>query len=199
MESIIDVIALFLAVLVWLGVVLFLRLKRGKDFIFLFFFTLFYIYILAVFNYTFFEFQSLLLLKYFMPNLILNGLDTGESINLFPLVTLTGEALKTSFLNILLFVPFGFGLPFIARVPFKSVVILGAFLSILIELLQFITGYMAQITFRIADINDVLFNTLGCVIGYVFFRVFIRLFSYAAIRKDFKDPFSRYINERDIL
>ena len=62
-----------------------------------------------------------------MPGrLILNGYAVGENINLIPLITLTAEDLKTSLLNILLLIPFGFGLPFITSLRMKKIVIMGA-------------------------------------------------------------------------
>jgi glycopeptide antibiotics resistance protein len=134
-----------------------------------------------------------------MPNLMLQGVATGESINLIPIITLTGEGMKTSFLNVLLFVPFGFGLPFVMNTSLKKIVILGAFFSMGIEFLQFLSGYLAQITFRIADINDVLFNTLGSLIGGLLCLVFATLYRQAALKRGLKDLFSRYINERVIL
>ena len=59
--------------LIWIGIVTFLRLKRKKSLIYLIFFTIFYAYLFKVLDYTLFQFQSLLLLKYFMSDLILNG------------------------------------------------------------------------------------------------------------------------------
>jgi len=96
-----------------------------------------------------------------MPDLILNGQTAGKEMNLSPLITLTPQDLKTSLLNILLMIPFGFGLPFITNYHMKKIVVIGALFSIVIEFLQLLTGYVAKITFRSADINDVIFNTVG--------------------------------------
>lgn len=162
--------------LIWVFIVTFLRLKKQKSLVYLIFFTIFYVYLFKVLDYTLFQFQSLLLLKYFMPNLILNGQSAGESLNLIPLFTLSLQDLKTSLLNVLLFVPFGFGLPFITNLHFKKIVVYGALFSVGIELMQLVTGLLAKITFRIADINDVIFNTVGAAIGYILFVGFIRNF-----------------------
>ena len=144
------------------------------------FFTIFYAYIVEVLDYTLFQFQSLVLLKYFMPDLILNGQTAGKSINLIPLITLTPQDLKTSLLNILLLIPFGFGLPFVTNLRMKPIVVIGALFSIVIEFLQLITGLMAKITFRIADINDVIFNTLGVAVGYMLFVGSARIYRACA-------------------
>jgi glycopeptide antibiotics resistance protein len=160
--------------LLWLGCVVFLRLKRGESALYLALFTVFFLYLFKVLDYTLFQFQSLLLLRYFVPRLILRGQEDGTSVNLIPLVTLTRADLRTSLLNVLLLVPFGFGLPFLAKLHAKQVVAAGALLSVAIELAQLLTGYLAQMTFRIADVNDVIFNTAGAAIGYGAFALLAR-------------------------
>src|SRR5437868_2959539 len=95
-----DSLTILLFGLIWFGIVTFLRSKRGKGFVYLAFFTIFYAYLFKVLDYTLFQFQSLLLLKYFAPGLILRGQEAGKEMNLIPLLTLTSEDLKTSLLNI---------------------------------------------------------------------------------------------------
>src|SRR6185369_5588894 len=107
-----DLLVAFLFGLVWLGIALFLWFKKKKSITYLLFFTIFYIYFYKVLDYTLLQFQSLLLLKHFAPNLMLRGADASQSFNLIPLMTLTFDDIKTSLLNILLMLPFGFGLPF---------------------------------------------------------------------------------------
>jgi glycopeptide antibiotics resistance protein len=161
---------------IWLGIVAFLRAKKKTSLAYLICFTVFYIYLYKVLDYTLLQFQTLLALKYFLPDLILNGVASRDSINLVPLITLAVEDLRTSLLNILLMMPFGFGLPFLTNWSFTRVVVIGGLFSIGIELLQLVTGLIAQITFRIADINDVIFNTTGVAIGYVLFVGFVRAY-----------------------
>lgn len=193
----IDFSFVLLAGLVWLGVVVWLRVKRKKSLVFLLFVTIFSIYLYKVVDYTLFQFQSLILLKYFQPEIILNGFTAGEGVQLVPLITLTREDLKPSLLNILLFLPFGFGLPFITNLHMKGTVLAGALLSIAIELLQLVMGTMASTSFRIADVNDVLFNTLGVVFGYILFVSFLRV--YRRMSRDWEistHPILRYVAER---
>lgn len=163
--QIFDLLIALPFVLLWVGLIAFLRLKKKKSKTYCLLFTIFYIYLYKVLDYTLIQFQSLLLLKYFVPNLILRGDEAHQSINLIPLFTLTQEDIKTSLLNILLFIPFGFGMPFIADWRTKKIVVVGAMFSVMIELLQLITGVLAQTSFRVLDINDVIFNTLGTVVG----------------------------------
>lgn len=79
------------------------------------------------------------------------------------------------FLNILLFLPFGFLLPFIWShlCKLNYVVLSGLSFSLLIEISQLFNN-------RQTDIDDVILNTLGTVIGFILFR----LFSCVTRRKD---------------
>lgn len=93
-----------------------------------------------------------------------------QQINLVPLVEtfkLTRGLSKLDFIynlfgNILWFVPFGFGSCLLAKKKrsFLGVTFSGLALSVSIEIMQFFlfTG--------VSDIDDVLFNTLGTMIGY---------------------------------
>ena len=189
-------IALFFGI-IWLGIVVVLRRKDRKSLVYLAYFTVFYIYFYKVLDYTLFQFQSLIILRYFNPNLILRGESATKQINLVPLLTLTPKDAKTSLLNILLLVPFGFGLPFITHYRMKQVVVRGMLFSIAIELLQLISGLMAGITFRVADINDVIFNTAGAAIGYMLFVGFVRFYRRASRNwKMSSNPMLLYIAQR---
>lgn len=183
--------------LIWMGIVTFLLLKKKKSLVHLLFFTIFYIYLVNVLDYTLLQFQSLIVLKHFSPNLMLRGQEAGKSLNLIPLITLTLEDVKTSLLNILLLIPFGFGLPFVTNLRMNKIVVIGALFSIVIEFLQLLTGFMAKMTFRIADINDVIFNTVGVVIGYILFVGFVRIYCHVSHNwKISANPILRYIAER---
>ena len=192
-----DLLTVLLFSLIWIGITVFLRLKKKKSLTYLIFFTIFYVYIVKVLDYTLFQFQSLLLLKYFTPDLILSGQTAEKAINLIPLITLTRQDLETSLLNILLLTPFGFGLPFITNFRMKKIVVIGALFSIGIELIQLITGFIAKITFRIADINDVIFNSIGVAIGYLLFVGFVRISRHKSHTwKVSANPIVQYIAER---
>jgi glycopeptide antibiotics resistance protein len=190
-----DLLIAFIFVLIWIGIILFLRLKKSR--VYLVFFTVFYVYLVMVLYYTLFQFQSLILLKVFNPHLILNGQEAGKELNFIPLFALTPQDLQTSLLNILLMVPFGLGMPFITNYRMKKVVVLGLLFSVAIELMQWLTGYLAKMTFRVADINDVIFNTIGVSIGYLLFVGFV--WGYRRMPHNGKisaNPILRYIAER---
>lgn len=162
----------------WLGLMVFLRLRKGWSLARLALLALFGVYLYAVLDLTILQFQSLLVLRLFNTDLILRGVEGEEALNLIPLVTLGPGDLRTSLLNILMTVPFGLGLPLFTRFRFWRVAGAGLLLSLAIEALQFVTGAIAGTTFRIADINDVLFNTAGAAIGYLLLALAVRLFGF---------------------
>lgn len=161
---------------IWFGAITLLRAKKNANLWYLLCFTVFYIYLYKVLDYTLLQYQSLLAMRYVLPDLILNGISAGESINLIPLVTLTSEDLRTSLLNVLLMMPFGLGLPFLTNWGVTRIIVTGGLFSIAIELLQLVTGLIAQITFRIADVNDVIFNTAGAAIGCGLYVGIVRVY-----------------------
>jgi len=143
--------------------------RRGRNLAYVALFTVFFVYGFKVLDYTLFQYQSLLLLQHFEPNLILNGVPDDERLNLVPVVTLESSDLRTSLLNVAMMVPFGLGLPFLTRLRWRSAVAAGALVSVAIELLQLVTGMLGGITFRVADVNDVIFNAAGTGLGYLLF------------------------------
>jgi glycopeptide antibiotics resistance protein len=190
-----DLLIIFLFGLIWFGIIMILRTKKSR--VFLVFFTVFYIYLVMVLYYTLFQFQSLILLKLFNPHLMLNGFAAGKELNLIPLVTLTPGDMQTSLLNILMMAPFGFILPFIADYRMKKVVVSAMLFSLAIELTQWLTGRLAGVTFRVADVNDVIFNTLGAAVGYVLFLGFGVMFRRMAHRwEGSTNAVVGYVNER---
>lgn len=79
------------------------------------------------------------------------------------------SSLRSSVQNILLFVPLGIFLPLLwerYRV-LKNTALFGLFASCVIELLQ-------VFTYRATDINDLLTNTLGTVLGWLFSAVLLK-------------------------
>ena len=86
-------------------------------------------------------------------------------------LTLLSEGLSRGFyLNIIMFIPFGFLCPIISHDDsiFYNL-FLGAGLSLFIEISQLFTLY------RVSDINDFISNVLGAFIGYLCFYIFKNL------------------------
>lgn len=82
-------------------------------------------------------------------------------INWIPLQDASSANIVGMFLNVLMFVPFGAFLPiYFARFRKVSATVLaGVLMSFTIELLQLFT-------FRVTDIDDLIMNTLGTLLGY---------------------------------
>lgn len=87
------------------------------------------------------------------------------SLTLVPFLPMVAD-FKNTILNIILFVPLGIMLPFIWKKynTLKATLIFGFMMSLSIELLQLFT-------YRATDINDLIANTLGTVLGYFLFRI----------------------------
>lgn len=83
------------------------------------------------------------------------------SVNLIPIVTMPGD-LKEPLLNVILFMPLGFILPILWKrfQSVKNIIIAGLSLSLFIEILQIFT-------YRATDINDLITNTIGTLVGYL--------------------------------
>ena len=87
------------------------------------------------------------------------------SLTLIPFLPMIVD-LKNTILNIILFVPLGIMLPFLWKKynTLKAALMFGFGMSLAIEILQILT-------YRATDINDVIANTVGTVLGYFIFRI----------------------------
>ncbi len=101
--------------------------------------------------------------------------------NLVPLATigpviregLDGSQLRVLVANVVMFVPFGF---FAALLPTRRptalrVVMAAIVTSCAIELTQWLISSWLGYTYRTADIDDVILNTLGAALGFIAFRL----------------------------
>lgn len=92
------------------------------------------------------------------------------NINLIP-IPLNGLGIDF-FLNIFCFIPLGFLCPMLSKTyeeQAKKTLLLGFVLSLIIEISQLFTLY------RATDINDLIANVLGTVIGYYIYKFFVKL------------------------
>jgi glycopeptide antibiotics resistance protein len=125
----------------------------------LFYFSVIFIYSLTLFPFPFYAY----------PHMERGGM------NLTPFATICGllthlnyiVALRNIVGNILLFMPLGFSIPLRFKVnKFWKVMLLGFFISFLVEVIQLFTSI------RSFDVDDLILNTLGAIIGFVFYRLF---------------------------
>lgn len=148
---------------------LFLR-KRNHSLSYLLFFSIFWVYVLSVIKWTLFpiyidSFRREVLGRQFMGSVNLIPFYFGPFTNL-------AHALPGLVLNTLLTMPAGFGISFITRFKPGDLVWLVAVFGFGIEGLQLLISLLLGYPYRTIDINDVIFNTLGILLGYLLFRVF---------------------------
>lgn len=75
-------------------------------------------------------------------------------------------------LNLVLLVPFGFGISFLVPLRPKQVLWLAPLVGLSLEVMQLLIGLMVGYPYRVIDINDAIMNTLGFWVGYGLFRLF---------------------------
>jgi len=74
--------------------------------------------------------------------------------------------------NVVLGIPFGLLVPFLRRMPLPQVLVAGLGFSLVIEAFQWVaTKLMLAFPSRAVDINDVILNTVGVLIGVAAFAV----------------------------
>ena len=88
------------------------------------------------------------------------------TLNLIPFIPMK-EDLRNSVLNVILFVPLGFFLPYLwSRYRrMGETLLVGFCVTLAIELGQLLT-------YRVTDINDILTNFAGCFAGHLLFRIY---------------------------
>lgn len=124
----------------------------------------FEIYLLSMFHLVFFPIDVNL-------GMYANQIPWYRTINFIPILTID---VKTFLLNILMFVPFGMYLPFFKeRLSVKQVIKIGFYFSLSLEVTQLLIRATLG-SGRSTDINDLLANTLGAVIGFLVVRYALR-------------------------
>ena len=96
------------------------------------------------------------------PNVM--SLGVNFEVNMIPFVDMVSD-FTNACLNVILFVPFGFFLPILWDKfrKIKNVALTGLMTTLLIEISQIFT-------FRTTDINDIITNTIGTMVGYFIAR-----------------------------
>ena len=92
--------------------------------------------------------------------------------------------------NIFLFIPLGFLCPFISKSyqSVKNIFLIGCGLSLSIEINQLFTLW------RATDIDDLIANTVGALVGYFCFKVIHKLIRKSRSRSDFEEPtYMKYV------
>ena len=114
----------------------------------------------------------------------LGGIKLGRDVNLIPFKDF---AHMTSLLNIVMFIPIGFLQGFVVKNNWKKTIIVGFILSLVIESSQLLVNMLIGYNFRTFDVNDLIFNTIGALIGYLI------LFGIISLLKKVKNSDNRII------
>lgn len=160
----------FLAgIAVLLGVLVILY-RRQRSLPYLFFFAIFWLYLLGVLKMAIFPIHIPLTeqasLEPFSPRMNL----VPFYFRCAPMAICLREILG----NLLLTVPFGFGIRFIARMKARDFLWLSLGVGFVLEGAQLVLSLLLRSAFRAVDVNDVLLNALGVGLGYALFRLFAR-------------------------
>ncbi len=172
---------LFIGVGILYAILLMLWWRKRKP-AYLLFFSLFWLYLLLLVSVVVFPFEI---------NLAPGSSPEAPKIILIPFYVTNCERLGSCVLetvgNVLLTVPFGFGISFLWKLKPRVIPWLGLSLGVGIELQQLIVSLIFRSDFRTVDINDALLNALGVWLGYLLFRFSARAYVRLAEALSFQD------------
>lgn len=155
--------------------------RRQHNFAYLFFFALFWLYLLLGLDKVFFPIH----INGEYVN-VMRQSPLASQINLVPFYFGPYPMSVGGFIglvnNIVLTVPFGFGLNFILRLRARSFIGLAFALGLSVELTQLMISLVLGYPYRTIDVNDVLMNAAGVLLGYGLFWVFVLLYLAATKR-----------------
>ena len=178
--------------------------RRGRSFPYLLCFFLFSSYLLVLLDVLFLPIR---VPEEWPLNITLQGeLSLLSHINLIPfyfgnLFTASRAIIFWELAgNVLLTLPFGFGLPFFVRFPSRRILWIGLLTGLALEASQLIislAGLVSHSYGHSIDINDVLLNAAGVIIGYVLFRLLTKFSLFQMFLENSFSP-SRIIKQRNM-
>jgi glycopeptide antibiotics resistance protein len=74
--------------------------------------------------------------------------------------------------NIVLTIPFGFGINFLIKIKPKNFFSLAIIVGFVLEFSQLVISLIFRSRSHVIDVNDVILNGTGVIVGYVLFRLF---------------------------
>jgi len=157
--------------LLGLALMLVILWKRKKSRSYLLMFSIFWIYMMGVVSVVAFPFPVGVANPGFKPSINLIPFNFGHCA----LATL---CIQNIYRNILLTIPFGFGISFIFRVKPGNIFWWAVAVGSTFEFVQLIISFVIQSSFRVIDINDVILNAIGVLLGYGTFRIFGMAYSF---------------------
>lgn len=161
--------------------VCYLRIRRRFSVARLVMIAGFAIYLMQVLHYTIFplEFGTAYVATLRSQTRFLDG------VNLLPFKSLSARYLVSvqGWGNVALGVPFGFMLPFVVPVPgWRRMALRGLLFGTAIELTQLIISLFYGFAYRVIDVNDVMLNFAGVMMGYALLRGIASLYWTATSR-----------------
>ena len=151
-----------------------LRLAK-KSWPYLFFFSAFWIYLMFLVGLVVFPIPLVAPLK--IDKLGLSFQSALSEIHLIPHNYRDFDHFSTYttfeiLANVLLTIPFGFGILWVWPSLSKMMLPMALLVGFLNETAQFLLMVIWGFSYRVVDINDVILNTLGVLIGYILFVIF---------------------------
>jgi glycopeptide antibiotics resistance protein len=148
------------------GLLIFLQWRK-RSLSYLVFFSIFWVYLLAVIAVVIFPVAI---------NMDYVNEAFTPSINLIPFYFSSCSILKFCVIeivgNIILTIPFGFGINFLTKIKPSRFLWLSLAVGFTFEFSQLVISIVFRSGFRTVDINDVMLNALGVLFGYALFRAF---------------------------
>lgn len=166
-----------------LAITLIVLWKQKKSFSYLLFFSVFWIYLIGVISVVVFPIHipDGDLYSNFRLQINLAPLNFGSCAS--PIL-----CVRNIYENILLTLPLGFGISFIVRIKSRNILWLALAVGLAFEILQLVISLVVRSPFRVVDINDVLLNAIGVVLGYGLFLIFGKLYSTATDKFQLQHP-----------
>lgn len=151
-----DLITIIIGVACYLIWCWFIHKKYHKEKVYYIYSTIMFIYFMVLIKVTLF------------PIMMIDGMPSNVkgNVNFIPFVNGIG---RTDILNLIMTIPFGIGMPFVSKInSLTRSAISGAVLGGGIELIQYIETFLTGgFTLRTIDINDVIFNCAGSIVGFI--------------------------------
>ena len=168
-----NIITIYSLLCTLIPCIVYICFKKKKSYIF--FSILYVLYIWQIYDLT-----GIGSLSDILYSLSSNSEIIKANINLTPLTNITLGFI----LNIIMFIPLGFLLPFLWKKYQKltPTLLFGFLFSLFIELSQLIT-------LRATDIDDLIANTLGALIGYLIWKIYMKIFNKSLENPNSKDAF----------
>nr|WP_296063984.1 VanZ family protein [uncultured Mediterraneibacter sp.] len=159
--------------LLFLILLAFLKFMKRKSNMYLLCFSVMYIYLCVVLDLTQFPIYASEGMKAAM-----GGQNVWREMNLIPLKTIVTDFSMESVLNIIMTIPLGFGLSFLMRCSWRKIMLSGLLVGGCAEAGQLLTALWVGFTFRHVNIDDILLNIIGVLVGYGLFKIFRNVFQW---------------------